>query len=337
MHHSYINETPPIDGDICDLVDWIEFKAIANEFRTFKLADLRSLSEELEDEVDDNITYQDNLDEVILQNVFSEIALRQKSLHNAYPFLLDNTTYELTAIQTDNITLGGWVYLYCLIISHPKPDDVLKTSIGLTPYDKRRDYLQVAATYASGADFGNAISFGFPRPDHSNILHKIHSVFANHIKEGVCLKAPRDGYLTDSKDAGIDVIAWKNSLDDLPGKQLMYGQVASGENWESKSIIEDVKMFYKTFFYDDPGSHWLPAMFIPFCLTREKAENLINKVNALTYQFGIIYYRYRLPRLAQLGYEAGSNQSSGHYIERINEYQRFQEFVESFSQAPSQA
>lgn len=335
MHNSYINETPPIDGDICDLVDWIEFKALSNEFMTYKLSDLRSLSEEIDDVVDDDIAYQDNIDEVKLLEVFAEITLRQSSLAKAYPFLLSEKTYELTALETDSRTVGGWVYLYCLIISHAKSDEVLKVSIGLTPQDKRRDYLQVAATYAAGAEFGNAISFGFPRPEHKAIINAIDVVFTQRIKEGICLPEPKDGYLTDAKDAGIDVIAWKNSLDDLPGKHLMYGQVASGYNWEDKSIIGDIPKFYNTFFYDTPGSPFISAMFIPFCLAKEKAKSKSNRINALTKEFGIIYYRYRLPRLAQLGYDQGVCEESGCYIERTDEFECFKNFVESFTKPPA--
>lgn len=335
MHNSYINETPPIDGEVCDLVDWIEFKALSNEFKIYRLSDLRSLSEEIDDVVDDDIAYQDNIDEAKLQEVFSEIELRQTSLADAYPFILNERTHELIAQEATNRTVGGWVYLYCLIISHAKSDEVLKESIGLTPQDKRRDHLQVAATFAAGAEFGNAVSFGFPRPEHKAILAAIKHVFTQYINEGICADKPKDGYLTDSKDAGIDVIAWKDSLDKLPGKLTMYGQVASGYNWQDKSIINDVEIFHNTFFYDRPGSHWIPAMFIPFCLTRDKAKIKTNRMNALTQQFGIIYYRYRLPRLAQIGYERGVCTENECHIERISESECFKTFVESFMQPPA--
>ena len=330
MHSSYINETPPLDGGICDLVDWIEFKALSNEFLTYKLSDLRSLHEELEDTVDDDISFQDNLDESKLDEVFSEISLRESSLDDAYPFKLDNNTYELIASKPEETTLGGWIYMYCLIVSHAKPDTVLKTSIGLTNSDKRRDHLQVAATYAAGAVLGNAVSFGFPRPEQTEILQAIKTVFTEHIKEGRCLDQPKDGCLTHSKDAGIDVIAWMSFFDNLPGRLIMYGQVASGYNWKEKSIINDVKKFYDTFFSDEPGSHWVPSMFIPFCLDKEGAEQLSNRVNFLTKEFGIIFGRYRLPRLAQIGHE--KRHLSNHYIERIDESDCFKEFVNTFKQ-----
>ena len=336
MLSEYINETPPVDDCACELVDWIEFQALFNEFQTYKIPNLRTLNEELEDGVDDEIDVQDNLDEELVQRVYEEINLRTQSLGGAYPFTLDRENYELCAIETDEITLGGWIYLYCLILSHAKADSVLKKSLGLTGNDLRRKPMQVAATYAAAAEMGNAISFGFPRPNNTGIIDAIDHAFGQTIGEGVALSEPKDGYLVSSKDAGIDIIAWKNSVDNLPGKLLMYGQVASGYNWEDKSVKNDIDQFKCTFFSDPPQSPEISSIFIPFCIPPNSHGTLKNRLNGLAAKFGIVYYRYRLPRLAEDGWMIGQTAQEGFekFIDHIEDSSCFRETVESFLANP---
>ena len=68
------------------------------------------------------------------------------------------------------------------------------------------------------------------------------------------------------KDAGIDIIAWENSNDGLPGYRYLLGQVASGANWKDKTVRNDIKLFHDDWFFDEPKSTPSPAMFIPFCI-----------------------------------------------------------------------
>jgi hypothetical protein len=152
------------------------------------------------------------------------------------------------------------------------------------------------------------------------------------VNEGIALDEPKDGYLTDSKDAGVDVIAWKNSADNLPGKLLMFGQVASGYNWEDKSIKNDIDTFKNTFFSDFPQSPPIPSMFIPFCISPNSNGTLRNRMNGLAEKFGIVYYRYRLPKLAEQGWLAVGNvqDTAESFVHHLDESGCFQETVEAF-------
>ena len=65
------------------------------------------------------------------------------------------------------------------------------------------------------------------------------------------------------KDAGIDVIAWRDFADARPGKIILFGQVASGKNWTAKSVKSDTPRFL-SWFSVRPTEHFIPAIFIPF-------------------------------------------------------------------------
>jgi hypothetical protein len=83
----------------------------------------------------------------------------------------------------------------------------------------------------------------------------------------------------------------------------MIAQVASGENWESKSVVTDREHFHDYWFERKPGSRATDAMFIPFGLEPEipgdstpYKEVLDDHVQSINYRFGQLFYRDRVAR-----------------------------------------
>jgi len=108
------------------------------------------------------------------------------------------------------------------------------------------------------------------------------------------------------KDAGIDVIAWRDFRDGRPSKPLMLAQVASGRNWKAKSVKNDSAPFMVTWFTRQPAQHILPAMLIPFPVHHEfesQADASFDEVAAdsvwqLERRFGLILDRFRIVETA---------------------------------------
>jgi len=108
------------------------------------------------------------------------------------------------------------------------------------------------------------------------------------------------------KDAGIDVIAWRDFRDGRPSKPLMLAQAASGRNWKDKSVKNDIAPFMMAWFTRQPAQHILPAMLIPFPMHHEfesKADASFDEVAAeciwrLEMHFGLILDRFRIVETA---------------------------------------
>ena len=63
-------------------------------------------------------------------------------------------------------------------------------------------------------------------------LHRVYALFG----DGEPRKTPRAAAAKKIKDNGIDIIAWKRSIDDLPCTLYLIAQVASGKDWQDKSV-----------------------------------------------------------------------------------------------------
>ena len=81
-----------------------------------------------------------------------------------------------------------------------------------------------------------------------------------------------DGETKYAKDGGIDVAAWRSHRDGRPAKLILYGQCASGMNWEGKSIVTKVNRM-EGYYTISPSKHWLPALLTPFRLYMDKENS----------------------------------------------------------------
>ncbi len=320
----------PISGQAHALADWVEFNVLISEFNNYRLCNLIRLSDEEQEEENPNIAEQDALNEGVLETVNEELSFRVDKLDYAYPFSFNDDQSELVILNPNEITKGGYIYLYCLIFSHVSREDVLKVDPPASNSD--RDLMQICATYAAaGFVRGNAVSFGFPRPDHTGFLRALKKTY-DDFGEGTVVDAMPAGAPEQEKDSSVDVIAWENSLDGAAGCKYLLGQVASGKNWDQKSIKDgSINLFHDTWFTDKPPSTPIPAMFIPFCIELQKEVTLRERLNFLTNKFGTLFYRYRLPKHAADGLLLAQNDVAGDLrIDRTDEFQKVEKYVTDF-------
>jgi hypothetical protein len=169
--------------------------------------------------------------------------------------------------------------------------------------NKIRDLFQACATIAAGGYVkGPSISFGFPRPDGASFLKALHRVY-QLFGDGKPRRKARAAAAKKIKDNGIDIIAWRRSIDNLPCTLYLIAQVASGDDWKGKSVIPDREHFHKYWFEDVPGSQPHDAMFIPFSLEPDDPEDgtaydevLRDYMQSVAYRYGTLFYRDRIAR-----------------------------------------
>ena len=311
--------TAPVDNPVSDLVDWLELKVLESEFNAFNLNELASLNEDSEDEENEDFSEQDLMNEEKIIEAAQEIETRIKALKEAYPFELSNGDKQIR-LKKDESNIGRWIYLYCLFISHRKPNGVNVNEFELSNQD--RDLLQIASVYAAVGHFDEAVSFGWPRPDSTNFMAALENTFKS-MGEGVVRDHFLPGVSPYANDGEIDLVAWQPMNDGMPGKLYMLGQVATGSNWKDKSILSAIDYIHRTYFMAYPPSPVIGAMFIPFCIDGEYGGSKRDVIENLTQQFGIIYYRLRLPYYALLGTKKDT-------FPRADEQPKLKAFIKSF-------
>ncbi|MEZ5284994.1 MAG: hypothetical protein R2712_09340 [Vicinamibacterales bacterium] len=101
----------------------------------------------------------------------------------------------------------------------------------------------------------------------------------------------------------MDVIAWRRTPDKLAGTHYLVGQVASGADWKDKTVKAYREQFHSFWFSEPPAATCNDAMFMPFPLEPEEAndgtpyeEVLDGHMKFLMLKFGNVFYRSRLAR-----------------------------------------
>ncbi len=254
------------------LADWIELRALVST--TASCADIVRLQGRLSDSEHatsrDPLTNEDLEEEILETNssdladaVFSELEFRSSLLGDAFPFVLNVRpgAWSIRFVASRLSDAGARAYLFCLLVSGLR-DGRLPTSKVKEPLEDFarlfQDLAQCTAVIFLG---GQGTSFGWPRPDRSGFLDAVNR-FASDFQVGEAKKSPPPSSSRQEKDEGIDVIAWRSFADGRAGKLLMLGQVASGNNWQEKSVKVDAERFLVDWFSTKPAHHFIPAMFI---------------------------------------------------------------------------
>jgi len=228
--------------------------------------------------------------EDIASQVLAEIDRRRRDLGEAYPFELSEDGWALRLAERWNV--GQAVYLFCLVLSHA-PHSELVPERSAPPEEQlreARDLFQVCSTLAAaGHTRGPAFSVGWPRVDDSRFLAKLQQAWSVY-GDGALHDAPLPGAPPRLKDEEIDVISFWPERDGLPGHGYLAGQVASGNDWRTKSILPALNRF-KLWFKVQPAAAAHPAIFIPFPVPDDSMARD-------TLYYGYVAHRSRLPQLA---------------------------------------
>ncbi len=314
--------------------DWLELKAISSADARVGFGTLISAAVLTENDQDENIGDQDAEEDRLVLAAQAEVERRLTSVGEGYPFRIDPKGSALCFVTP--LTPAGVVYLFCLFLTQVADHTIIKKADAPKIDNRIRDLFQACSTVAAGGYVGGpAVSFGWPRPNGKNFLEALKAVY-KEFGDGKPHKRPRPGAAQAVKDNGIDVIAWRRQPDKLPGTHYLIGQVASGLNWEGKSVTTDRKHFHDFWFERKPGSHAIDAMFIPFNLEPELPDDstpyhevLNDYCASLNYKYGNVFYRDRVARNFAEGLhvvEAGET-----YFERHKELPKITRWVDNYS------
>lgn len=332
---------PPIKAKPADLADWIEVRTLAAPDGIFRItrikrywdthresedSDPEGLRAREEDTDYDGVSGND--DDVFLDAITDELNDRALVLKESYPFKFEGNTFVLKEdFATNN---GGYAYLFCLLISNCKEGDIFDGS-WLPAIDHRvRDLFQACSTLAAAGNVtGCAISFGWPRPTNNPpFLTKLKTVY-DKIGEGVPVDSPKPGASPHVKDEAIDIIAWRPRPDNAAGTEYLLGQVASGDNWEYKSIKGGaIDYFHNTWFSSPPSSPAQASIFIPYAVHPQGEGSRRDRIALLTHMYGRVFDRLILPLILELGIRLADDVDQGLTIERRNDFPHVIAWVE---------
>ena len=229
------------------LADWLELVALSSPGRNSSYGDLeRALNRAALHELDS-----DELIEHKLSQVDDELQRRVGSAGSAYPFNVDHSVVSAQRRRRRFVP-----YLFCLCLSYfgdrRRPGD---------PTFPRRLFEDLCTVAAANYVGGAAIKFGWPRRGVSRAFRDaIDELCTTYIREGECFREQPTLY---SKDNRVDVVAWRDSPDRLPGKLLLFGACASGRDWNDKLTELNPDSFCKKWMSESPVSPMVKAFFVP--------------------------------------------------------------------------
>jgi hypothetical protein len=326
------------------LADWLELRTLMDSRGVSTRAVLLSVLDILEDDAAEPDTVDvetgEVLDDAILESgrhqfvgiTFEELQYRFQLLGDSYPFEVDLARQRLTRRTEEHAAHPGQVvYLFCLLASAIRERRLqARTELSQAEQDIA-DAFQVCACLAAGGYLnGEVSSFGFPRATGTGFLAALRDTFSRfgvgRVRDNDAIP---DGLPTSLKDGGIDVIAWRNHPDGMPGKLYLIGQCASGLQWREKSVVEYIRQLHGSWFTLRPAEYSTPAMFIPFPFHHDITERNGPYLEAVKNRFwheeprfGMIFDRLRITHFANtcMAFAEG-------HRERVDGSARFEQVV----------
>ena len=259
------------------LADWVEVESLIHA-RGAGSGDLAGLYRSVQDSEHD--THRDGstgeyLESEILEEglalfgeqVLAELEYRSHVLGADYPFVLRDAGAQWRVVPAarrvdDRLGAAHCCYVFCLLASALRGDCIHGVRAAELKRMMERLFQAVAVDAAAAIMHGEVISFGWPRPERDGFRAALAQA-SRRLGLGAPLGDLPAWSSGQEKDAGIDVIAWREFRDRRPGKLVMLGQVASGQDWRSKSVKNDTYRFF-AWFSKRPTEHFIPSIFIPF-------------------------------------------------------------------------
>ena len=305
--------------------DWVELVAMLSFRQSCSKADLvRSLSvlEESEHDLVDLTIINDEdttekVEEEILQSkselwasdVREELATRSTNMATAYPFRIADTGSTWRLIYQGQPDRQDHLFYSCCLLITGRRHSLIRHQV--PEMDK---VLQVIAYLVAGRIVeGTAYWFGYPRPDHTGMADAVKELLRCIGFDSPSLVRPVWSIGTEN-DAGIDVVAWRNFGDRLPSRVVVYGQVASGKNWEDKPVDRYVPVF-RDWLGNYGQQYYVPAIFIPWqqyvhaAPTRERSfrQRVLDLSIRNEKTLGLTVDRGRIAELATKTIRTGNN------------------------------
>lgn len=256
----------PITKNPLRLADWMELQALVAGDGSCSRSDLETNlrrsglfapTEETEPTGE-----QDAADELILET-FTEMELRGIAAGSAYPFELNLAAGTLVR-RGDVATFAPYVFLLCLSYWG-------KTEAATKKKPFRRMFENLCCLAARNFVGGSVARFAAPRSAlpaaYQAAVERLPTSFNKAVTrlcelmgEGV---EYRDQPTMNSQDDKLDIVAWRDFPDKRKGKLVIFGQCASGNDWETKLRELNPRLFCEDWMAEVPQSNLTPVFFVP--------------------------------------------------------------------------
>jgi hypothetical protein len=251
----------PLSRTAIKLADWLELWALMSRDNNASAADLVRTLQREQEERDDN----ERADR-LAQEAMTEIGFRVAAAGDAYPFSVDG---NLIRVHEPAFERPHLAYTFCLCLSY----------FGFTPRrggptNPRRWFEELSEQAARAYVGGESLLLSPPRRVLPGPFPAAIAELCRRIGEGGGWRQQpagwnRKGAGLAPKDDAVDVIAWRPFPDGLAGNLLLFGQCASGNNWDTKLTELQPQFFAQLWMVEVPPSQALRALFIPHRISRE--------------------------------------------------------------------
>lgn len=270
--------------DPIKLADWLELKALLAHDKNASFGDLSSALR-LGSTYDSDL----EIDEMAGQ-VWGELHNRVKFAGGGYPFKIEPSYVQLSS----DVSFSPY-YIFCLCLSF----------WGAENNDPRKWFEDLACLAAQNYIGGEGLTFGFPRapeitsPEFAQAINDL----CKKMGEGLGYKPPlafrknsTKKSTLNTKDGGVDIVAWKNFPDHKESKLILFGQCASNMYWDGmrdKLSDLDPKAFCETYMQDQPLSPIIKAFFTPNCISDDHWEECSRRAGLVFDRCRVAYWAHQ--------------------------------------------
>lgn len=206
--------------DPYSLADWMEIGILSSDRSSISQADLISALRQAS--LPDCTDY-DDIERLSLE-VFNEIRHREKVDSYSYPFRYDREGLVRLSDQSNSRI----PYLFSLVVSYCKHQ----------PGDRGGALFEKVAKVAAKEYLaGDSVRFGWPREELPASFDDAVDQLCESLGEGKKFNRGISDKPT-KKDDKVDIVAWKNFDDGRPSKVILFGQCATGEDWDTKVAVK---------------------------------------------------------------------------------------------------
>ena len=265
--------------------------------------------------------------------VLDELEHRMAVVGNYYPFEIRSRgpVWSVRRVSTrenlsDESSAGQACYIFCLLTSAIRDRFIQGPGIPALERSMAVHFQDIASEAAADVIGGVSVSFGWPRKEGTAFRPALQDLNQQLGLGTVHERVPLWSSGRE-KDSGIDVVAWREFNDRRPGKLVLFGQVASGNDWTDKSVERDTPRFL-SWFSEHPTRHYIPSIFIPFpqhhkCAGRSDAafEDVASShAWLLEQEFGLVIDRLRIVGAAARRLTSTASPSGVDTLMAVNEW-----------------
>jgi hypothetical protein len=266
----------PTSTDEIRLADWLELLALSSADLNSSAGDLASVltaSSILDPDGSDAV-------ESKVVDVFTELEARAIASGTGYPFEVVGDTLQARDDWADHSA-----YVFCLCLSYLRWRRPRRS-----PYFPERIFEFLCTEAARMCLNGSSVRFGSPRVSShiaASFAKAIDELSYRHLREGAGFK--NDEPALWQKDYGLDVVAWRDWPDRQPGKLVLFGNCASGWDWEDK-LHELNPDKFRNRWMNGPDSPIIKALFVPHRVRPDRWRGTVADA-------GVLFERCRIANL----------------------------------------